>query len=117
MNLDQIKNLKKEFPAIKDSFRDFTSMDQLWKVIRGTVTAMSWGIHNPVNMDGKALRFNVQGHHHKGHVWIMVNGADLFDIVYTTSHGNVKMIDKDVYVDVILQTIDQRVEKIEEYEF
>ena len=62
----------------------------------------SWGPHN-FTVDNKnncrMFRMNVQGHHHKGHVYIVVNGMDLFDVYFTTSHGTIKTITKDLYFD------------------
>jgi hypothetical protein len=40
----------------------------------------SWGAQNFANIKNRGLQFKVNGHHHKGHVYLFVNAADLFDI-------------------------------------
>jgi hypothetical protein len=57
----------------------------------------------------------VSGHHHSGHVYITLAWNDTFTIYYTTSRG--KIVDKreEVYIDELVQVIDERVEKIDAY--
>ena len=58
---------------------------------------------------------NVQGHHHKGHVYIFVNGSDLFDVYLTTTQGTIKMKIEGLYFDQLVEWIDEKVEKIPDY--
>jgi hypothetical protein len=76
----------------------------------------SWGPHNFVNVKDRGLRFNVNGHHHKGHVYLFVNGADLFDIYLTSTHGNIKEKIGDVYLDDLFEVLDKKIEYIDIYE-
>jgi hypothetical protein len=57
----------------------------------------------------------VSGHHHKGHVYIFVNGSDLFDVYLTTLQGTIKTIGTDLYFDQLAEWIDERVERIPDY--
>ena len=75
----------------------------------------SWGTHALVNLYNKGLRMMVHGHHHKGHVYIVLNGMDLFDVYYTTSKGKIVDIDTGIYNDMLVNVIDKRIEKIDEY--
>ena len=67
--------------------------------------------------DTKMLRFKSNGYKHKGHVYIFLNGSDLFDVYLTTIKG--KIIDKTdemgIYNDMLVDWIDERIEKQPEY--
>jgi hypothetical protein len=78
----------------------------------------SWGaraftIDNQKNC--RMFRMRVSGHHHKGHVYIFVNGSDLFDVYLTTLQGTIKTIGTDLYFDQLAEWIDERVERIPDY--
>jgi len=81
---------------------------------------MSWGAHN-FTVDKKngtqMFRMNVQGHHHKGHVYIFLNGMDLFDVYLTNTHGMIRQRTPEMglYFDQLVEWIDERVERIPEY--
>jgi hypothetical protein len=80
----------------------------------------SWGVHN-ICIDKKngmkLFRMNVQGHHHKGHVYIFLNGMDLFDVYLTTTQGMIKdrTDEMGLYFDQLINWIDEKVERIPEY--
>ena len=80
------------------------------------VTVMSWGARAWKVYKDMFLRFMVSGHHHKGHVYIILGWDDTFTLYYTTSKG--KIVDKreGVYVDELIDVIDKRVEYIEQYQ-
>lgn len=67
----------------------------------------------------RMLRFKVNGHHHKGHVYIFVNGMDLFDVYLTTLQGTIKEVSDSshggLYFDMLFDWIDERVEKVDDY--
>ncbi len=79
------------------------------------VTLMSWGVHAWMKCEDMWLRFMVQGHHHKGYVYIVLAWNDTFTIYYTNRVG--KIVDKreEVYIDELVQVIDKRVEYIAKY--
>lgn len=78
--------------------------------------AASWGFRKVcVVVKDKCYRFRVNGHHHKGHVYITLNGLDLFDIHFTSIHGVIKKIKTDVYVFDLLETLDTEIERISTY--
>ena len=82
----------------------------------------SWGAHN-FTVDStkrtRMFRMNVQGNHHKGHVYIFVNGMDLFDVYLTSTSGIIKHPEKDIikdlYFDQLVEVIDNRIERIPDY--
>lgn len=96
--------------------RDFNP-NELVKAMRNGAfwTVASWGARGWMRNKNLWLRFMVSGHHHNGHVYIVLGWDDTFTIYYTTSRG--KIVDKRemVYVDELVQVIDNRVERIEAY--
>ena len=82
----------------------------------GFPLSWSWGLNNPlIAVKNKALRFTVQGHHHKGYVYIVLNFMDTFDVYYTSNRNTIKKISNDVYIDVLIDVLDTAIERIPEY--
>jgi len=67
----------------------------------------------------RMLKFYVSGMKHKGHVYIFLNGSDLYDVYLTTTRGTITEISGDMglYFDMLTDWIDDRVEKQENYRF
>jgi hypothetical protein len=86
----------------------------------GRAVFMSWGPSN-FTVDNqrncRMFRMTVQGHHHQGHVYIFVNGMDLFDVYLTTSQGTIKdkTDDMGLYFDQLIDWIDRKIERIPIY--
>ena len=81
---------------------------------------MSWGCHNFIvdkKNGSQMFRMNVQGYHHKGYVYIFLNGSDLFDVYLTTVQGKIKdrTDEMGIYNDQLIDWIDEKVERIPEY--
>jgi len=98
--------------------REFYSMKELHSVMARNQIVWSWGAHGWTNVEKKALRFRVSGNHFKGLIFIVVNGADLFD-VYLTKGAKLEIVDtlNDVFIEDLIPTIDERVERLPEYRF
>lgn len=84
-----------------------------------TTTVWSWGFHNPVAIEeceeGEGgLMFNVEGFNFKGQVKVMLNWMDTFDI-YLIKDGMVIEALNDIYVDSLVDVIDQKVEFTPDY--
>ncbi|MEI7509284.1 MAG: hypothetical protein WCJ62_07440 [Flavobacterium sp.] len=75
----------------------------------------SWGANGFTSFKSKALIFRVNGNHHKGRVYIVLNGADLFDVYLTSSQGNIKQTFTDIYIDELFDLLDQKIEFIPQY--
>ena len=75
----------------------------------------SWGFHQPMALDN-GLRFKVQGFKFRGVVEVKYNeGSDLFDVSFIKAGKVVKTIDG-VFFDMLVEAIDNYVEKTSDYE-
>lgn len=109
-----------QFEEITKSCRNLNP-EELMYVLRADVFRfMSWGasaftVDNKKNI--RMFRMKVNGHHHKGHVYIFVNGIDMYEVYLTTLQG--KIVDKTdsegLYFDQLADWIDQKIEYIPEY--
>ena len=106
MNINEIK---------LDNLADFYSMADLHSAIRRTMKVFCWGAHAWTKMNEKMLRFKVEAHRHKGHVYIAVQGNDLFIVYLTNIDGTIKKTFTDVYIDSLIDTIDTEIEYIPAY--
>ena len=81
---------------------------------RQLMVVFSWGFNSPKRLpDDKGLRFNVEGFKYRGVVEVIYNiGKDLFDVVLTDNGTRVE----DVYLDNLINVIDNLVEKTSNYE-
>ena len=81
---------------------------------------LSWGARD-FTVDNKKeprmFRMRVSGIHHKGYVYIFLNGMDLFDVYLTTSKDVIKerTPEMGIYADQLIEWIDDRIERIKEY--
>ncbi len=81
--------------------------------------ATAFTVDNP--RKPRMLRFKVTGMKHRGHVYVFVNGADLYDVYITTTRGTI--LEKSdgshggLYFDMLTTWIDDRVEKTENHRF
>ena len=75
----------------------------------------SWGFHQPVAIEN-GLQFRVQGFKFRGIVEVVYNeGRDLFDVRFLKANKVVNTIEG-VYFDMLVDTIDDYVEKTSDYE-
>ena len=75
----------------------------------------SWGFHKPVAIEN-GLQFKVQGYKFKGVVEVAYNeGHDLFDVRFLKRNKVVNTIEG-VFFDMLVDTIDDFVEKTSDYE-
>lgn len=78
------------------------------------MVVFSWGFNNPTAIEN-GLRFKVQGFKFKGTVEVEYNeGTDLFDI-RLIQNGKVVDTIEDVYLDSLVDVIDNHVEKVDNY--
>lgn len=94
---------------------EFRTMGDLVKAISRLQTVWSWGAHAWTKMNSNCLRFTVNGRHHRGHVYLVVNHSDLFDVYLTSNRGTIKKVLNDVWVDSLVDAIDTEVERIPAY--
>ena len=70
--------------------RTFSAQDFLGLLRMRLVWFLSWrcdGFAVDDKEETRLLRFEVKGTHHKGHVYVFLNGSDLYDIFLTTTDG------------------------------
>ena len=81
-------------------------------------TVASWGFNQSVRVpDGNGMEFSVEGFIHQGKVKVLYNaGTDAFDIYILNADGSTKEAIEEVYIDVLVDTIDRHVERCENYE-
>lgn len=104
----------------KVSCRPFNPNETLALLKSDIMVFWSWGSHAfkvfLIKNEKRVLRFAVQGHHHKGHVYITLNGADLYDVYFTTRKGKIVDSKCGLYFDMLVEAIDRRVERVPEYQ-
>lgn len=74
-------------------------------------TVARWGAHAWTVHKDMLLRFKVSGMLFKGHVYIILGWNDTFTIIYTTVRGKVVDIQEEIYVDVLVETLDRKIER------
>ena len=99
--------------------RDQEMARYIWSILKTQLTIiMSWGI-NPgsIKVVDLGIQFHVQGFKHTGYVKVALNeGKDLFEISLLSDDGEcVKFLDE-VYLDMLVDTIDLAIERTEDYE-
>ncbi len=78
----------------------------------------SWGLDpKSIKPIKNGIEFHVQGFKHTGMVQVKLNeGADLFEVSLITDSGEVTNTQDSIYLDNLISTIDEAVEKTEDYE-
>lgn len=85
-------------------------------IASNVLKCMSWAFRSAKIMKKNlAYRFTVSGRHHTGHVYIVLNFMDTFDIYYTSNRGTIKKISNDVYIDQLIDILDKEIEYISDY--
>lgn len=75
----------------------------------------SWGFHQPVAIEN-GLQFKVQGFKFKGVVEVAYNeGRDLFDVRFIKANNVVNTIEG-VFFDMLVDVIDDYVERVPDYD-
>ncbi len=96
--------------------RDFEPVELANALKKGApCTVSSWGARAWVKNKDQWLRFQVSGHHHCGHVYITLGWTDTFTLYFTSVEGEIVDKINNVYVDNLVQTIDNRVERLDTY--
>lgn len=95
--------------------RDMDANETLQLLTRYGPKFWSWGAHAFTRIGKKALRFKSEGRHHKGHVYISVNGLDLYDVHIVSLQGEIKKEINGLYFDQLFEAIDKEIEYIPAY--
>lgn len=89
----------------------------IYSILRNQLNIVwSWGFNTPTALSN-GLKFKVQGFKHSGWVVVLYNDStDLFDIsLFNTKMEVIQKIDG-VHFDMLLDTIDFYVERVDNYE-
>ena len=79
------------------------------------ITIWSWGFENPIRLRN-GIKFNVSGIIFLGEVEIIYNaGNDLFVISLFSSNGLLHKKLENIYVDQLVDVIDENVERVADY--
>ena len=99
--------------------RNLELANYIWEILKTRIEIiMSWGIDpGKARVIKNGMELHVTGFLHKGFVQITLNeGADLFEIKLLSEERElVKFIDG-VYLDCLVKTLDENIEKCENYE-
>ena len=78
---------------------------------------MSWGVSQMRVLEGdEGVMFHVQGFKFNGWVKCVYDlGEDLFNLFYIDNEGETQKIQKGIYVDQLVDVIDEAVEKTADY--
>jgi hypothetical protein len=121
-NRNEMNQIKEVIDVKKASCREMYIPDLMEIFNSQRMIYWSWGVdHTKDLVDNvkrpKMFRMKVSGHHHKGYVYIFLNGMDLFDVYLTTTDEIIKdrTDEMGLYFDQLVEWIDERVERIPEY--
>ena len=92
--------------------------DETYSILRSNPSIyLSWGVERCFNVEERGLMMKVNGHHHKGWVLITLGSDDWYRVHILTKYGEVLDSFTEVCFDELVQTIDDRIEWVDEYEF
>lgn len=97
--------------------REFNLNETLQVLRHNQPIYFSWGVSSLTNFDNKGLLMKVNGHHHKGYVFITLSFLDLYNVHIISTHGNIKHSIEGVYFDELVERIDNKIERIADYKF
>ena len=96
--------------------RNFNPQETMQWLRVNPLWLMTWGARNFTRFEDKALFFNVSGHHHKGIVLITLAWDDTYTVRLLSTQWNEKAKFENVYCDELASLIDEKVERIADYE-
>ena len=91
----------------------------IWSILKTQMTViMSWGLDlSKARVIDNGMEIYVQGFLHKGFVQITLNeGTDLFEIKLLSEERETVKFIEDVYLDCLVNTLDENIEKCDNYE-
>lgn len=96
--------------------RSFNQKETMQWLTFNPLWVMTWAARDFTAYEDKALFFSVSGHHHKGIVLITLGWDDTYTVRLLSSQWNEKAKFENVYCDELAELIDQKVERLDEYE-
>lgn len=99
--------------------RNYELAMYIWSILKTQMTViMSWGLDpSKAKVINNGMEIHVQGFLHKGFVQITLNdGTDLFEITLLSDERETVKFIEDVFLDCLVNTLDENIEKCENYE-
>ena len=99
--------------------RNLELANYIWEILKTRIEIiMSWGIDpGQAKVIKNGMEIHVQGFVHTGFVQITLNeGTDLFEIKLLSEERELVKFIEDVYLDCLVKTLDENIEKCENYE-
>ena len=99
--------------------RNLELANYIWEILKTRIEIiMSWGIDpGQAKVIKNGMEIHVQGFVHTGFVQITLNeGTDLFEIKLLSEKRELVKFIEDVYLDCLVKTLDENIEKCENYE-
>ena len=114
-----MKSTQRNMEATENTNRNYELAMYIWRILKTQMTViMSWGLDpSKARVIDNGMEVHVQGFLHTGFVQITLNeGTDLFEIKLLSEEPElVKFIDS-IYLDCLVNTLDENIEKCENYE-
>lgn len=114
-----MKSIQRNMDTAENTNRNLELAMYIWSILKTQMTViMSWGLDpSKARVIDNGMEIYVQGFLHKGFVQITLNeGTDLFEIaLLSEERETVKFIDG-IYLDCLVNTLDENIEKCENYE-
>jgi len=109
-------NLNKRFENIEELVqREFNVDETLLLLQQKPNVFWSWGVEKVLKVKDKGLFLMVNGHHHKGWVFIILAWNDTYSYYLLESEKNIKKEVHNVYFDELQYRLDKDIEYIEDY--
>ena len=114
-----MKSTQRNMKASENTNRNYELAMYIWQILKTQMTIiMSWGIDpSKARVIDNGIELHVRGFLHTGFVQITLNeGTDLFEIKLLSEERELVKFIEDVYLDCLVKTLDENIEKCENYE-
>ena len=114
-----MKNTQRNMEATENTNINYGLAMYIWRILKTQMTViMSWGIDpGQAKVIDCGMEIHVQGFIHTGFVQITLNeGTDLFEIKLLSEERETVKFIEDVFLDCLVNTLDENIEKCENYE-
>jgi len=103
---------------IKSKFeREFNTKETLQVLSINKSIFWSWGVSKILNFEHKALILKVSARRFKSYVVITLAWNDTYTVTLVNTQGKVIKEFKEIYFDMLVETIDEEIEKVPIYSF
>ena len=114
-----MKSTQHNMETTENTNRSYELAMYIWSILKTQMTViMSWGLNpSKARVIDNGMEIHVQGFIHTGFVQITLNeGTDLFEIKLLSEERELVKFIEDVYLDCLVNTLDENIEKCENYE-